>query len=70
VRIHSGPGDSVSTKRPDIHTRPNSDQGNCLLDWRSPYTRLEESIYKAAVGRTWVRMSANEPEADTALIGS
>src|SRR5210317_1720303 len=46
VRIHSGPGDSVSTKRPDIHTRPNSDQRNCLLDWRSPYTKLPSTNAK------------------------
>jgi len=48
VRIHSGPGDSVSTKRPDIHTRPNSDRRNCLLDWRSPYTNrsLDGSLKK------------------------
>jgi hypothetical protein len=41
VRIHSGPGDSVSIKRPDIHSRLSSDQGSCLLDWG-------ESIYKPA----------------------
>jgi hypothetical protein len=38
VRIHSGPGDSVSTSRPNIQTRLHSDRRICLLDWRSPYT--------------------------------
>ncbi len=39
MRIHRGPGDSVSKQRPNIQTRLNSDHSNCLLDWRSPYTK-------------------------------
>ena len=38
MRIHRGPGDSVSKQRPNIHTRLNSDREICLLDWGSPYT--------------------------------
>ena len=44
MRIHSGPGDSVSTKRPDIHSRLNSDEGISLLDRRSPYTYFALSL--------------------------
>ena len=39
MRIHGGPGNSVSDNRPNIHTRVNSDHANCLLDWKGPYTK-------------------------------
>jgi len=47
VRIHRGPGDSVSKQRPNIQTRLNSDQRICLLDWGSPCTLRSVSAYYA-----------------------
>ena len=60
MRIHSGPGDSVSNKRPNIHTRLKSDYRNCLLDWRSPYTKQTLAAGRLATASQLLARNKND----------